>query len=127
MGVIMRSKNADGVDVERAWFPYVSDGNSAPSDAGKSKPRHFLVGALPAYVDAFAITIHNSQGSEFDRVVVVLPEKDIPLMTRELLYTAITRSRNRVEIYGSGGIVRGAVGRKIVRHSGLTTQLKSAL
>jgi exodeoxyribonuclease V alpha subunit len=112
MGVIMRSAGPDGSVAERAWFPG-PDGT----------PRAFLIGALPAHVDAFAITIHNSQGSEFDKVIIVLPEKDTPLMTRELLYTAVTRARKDALLYGTETIVKAAVERKIVRHSGLASHL----
>ena len=55
-------------------------------------------------------------------MAIVLPEKDTPLLTRELLYTAITRARHKATIFGSAEIVRGAVGRKIVRHSGLAAR-----
>jgi exodeoxyribonuclease V alpha subunit len=115
MGVIMRSASPDGTVAERAWFP-------GPDEA----PRAFLIGALPAHVDAFAITIHNSQGSEFDKVFIVLPEKDTPLMTRELLYTAVTRARKEALIFGTETIVQAAVERRIVRHSGLGMHLRKA-
>lgn len=112
MGVIMRSSGADGAVAERAWFP-----------GPEGTPRAFLIGALPAHVDAFAITIHNSQGSEFDKVFILLPEKDTPLMTRELLYTAVTRARREALIFGTETIVKAAVERRTVRHSGLGTHL----
>lgn len=112
MGVIMRSPSQDGTVAERAWFPG-PDGT----------PRAFLIGALPSHVDAFAITIHNSQGSEFDKVFIVLPEKDTPLLTRELLYTAVTRARKEALIFGTDTIVKANVERRIVRHSGLGVQL----
>jgi exodeoxyribonuclease V alpha subunit len=115
MGVIMRSTGPDGTVAERAWFPG-PDGT----------PRAFLIGALPAHVDAFAITIHNSQGSEFEKIFIVLPEKDTPLMTRELLYTAVTRARKDALIFGTEPIVKAAVERRIVRHSGLGAHLAKA-
>jgi exodeoxyribonuclease V alpha subunit len=124
MGVIMRTLNEDGELIERAWFQAVQNDTSPESDSKEKKVRTFLVGTLPSHVDAFAITIHNSQGSEFDRVAIILPEHDTPLLTRELLYTAVTRAKRRATIFGSEEIVRGAVGRKIERHSGLGGRLK---
>lgn len=127
MGVIMRSINDEGTEIERAWFEEgkhaKGEGKDVKTESKDAKVRAFLVGALPAYVDAFAITIHNSQGSEFDRVAIILPERDTPLLTRELLYTAITRARRGATVFGTEQIVRGTVARRIVRHSGLGERL----
>jgi exodeoxyribonuclease V alpha subunit len=120
MGVIMRTVNEDGSVSERAWF---GENKDAKGDGKHAKVRAFLVGALPAHVDAFAITIHNSQGSEFDRVAIVLPELDVPLLTRELLYTAITRGRRNVTVFGEEEVLRFAIGRRTERHSGLEGRL----
>lgn len=70
-----------------------------------------------------ALTIHKSQGSEFDRVVVVLPSADSLLATRELLYTAITRARSSVTLIGSLDTVLAALARPTRRASGLRTRL----
>ncbi|MGC5248278.1 exodeoxyribonuclease V subunit alpha [Gordonia sp. DT219] len=72
---------------------------------------------------AYAMTIHRSQGSQFDAVTVVLPPADSPLLTRELLYTAITRAKTRVRIVGSPETLRAAVGRRVHRASGLRSAL----
>ncbi len=74
---------------------------------------------LPAHATAFASTVHKSQGSEYDDVLFVLPETDAPLLTRELLYTAVTRARRRVLLWGRPEVLEKAVARRIVRHSGL--------
>jgi exodeoxyribonuclease V alpha subunit len=78
---------------------------------------------LPEHEKAFAMTVHKSQGSEFDRVLLVLPDRDAPVLTRELLYTGITRGKKSVEILGEDGIFLGAVARRIVRRSGLREKL----
>ncbi|MGH7897830.1 MAG: exodeoxyribonuclease V subunit alpha, partial [Candidatus Binatia bacterium] len=78
---------------------------------------------LPSVETAFALTIHKSQGSEFDEVVVVLPEKPSRVLTRELLYTAVTRARRRVTIIGAPPIVRHAVEHPTERTSGLRERL----
>ena len=74
---------------------------------------------LPRYSDAFALSVHKSQGSEFDEVLVVLPEEDAPLLTRELLYTAVSRAKKRVRIVGREAVLRVALERRARRDSGL--------
>ena len=66
-----------------------------------------------------AMTIHRGQGSQFHRVTVVLPPADSPLLTRELLYTAVTRARSTIRIIGTQAAVRAAVVRQVRRASGL--------
>ena len=78
---------------------------------------------LPAYETVFAMTVHKSQGSEFNRVLLILPDLDSPLLTRELLYTAITRAREKVEIWGKKSIFVSGVKRQIRRISGLNEAL----
>jgi exodeoxyribonuclease V alpha subunit len=70
-----------------------------------------------------AMTIHKSQGSEFDHVMVILPPIGSRLATRELLYTAVTRARRRVSIVGDPAAVRAAVTTRVRRASGLTRRL----
>ena len=74
---------------------------------------------LPAVQPVHAMTIHRGQGSQFRRVSVILPPESSPLLTRELLYTAITRARVHVRVVGSEAAVRAAVTRPIRRASGL--------
>jgi len=74
---------------------------------------------LPEHETVYAASVHKSQGSEFDEVAVVLPESESPLLTRELLYTAVTRARRAVTIYASAAIVASAVTRRVERASGL--------
>jgi len=70
-----------------------------------------------------AMTVHKAQGSQFDRVTVVLPSPDSPLLTQELLYTAITRARTEVTLIGSEESLRRAVRQKARRASGLRDRL----
>jgi exodeoxyribonuclease V alpha subunit len=69
------------------------------------------------------MTIHKSQGSQFDAAAVILPERDSRILTRELLYTAATRARRRLILAGSEEAVRAAVGRPVARASGLGWRL----
>jgi exodeoxyribonuclease V alpha subunit len=86
--------------------------------------RAFSISRLPAHEVAFAMSVHKSQGSEFDGVVVVLPAPGSPLLTRELLYTAVTRTRHSVLVQGTEAAVREAIARPAVRASGLSTALR---
>ena len=74
---------------------------------------------LPAHEPAFALTVHKSQGSEFDRVLLVLPRTVSPVLCRELFYTALTRARTGVTVLGTPEIVRHMVERRTRRRSGL--------
>jgi exodeoxyribonuclease V alpha subunit len=71
-----------------------------------------------------AMTIHKSQGSQAEAVTVLLPPEDSRLLTRELLYTAVTRAKERVRVVGSEVSVRAAVERRAVRASGLRRRLR---
>lgn len=75
---------------------------------------------FPAVVTVFAMTIHRSQGSQYDAVTIVLPEPESSLLTRELLYTAITRARAHVRVIGTPAAIRAAVDRRVLRASGLS-------
>ena len=78
---------------------------------------------LAAVETVHAMTIHKSQGSQFGTAAVVLPDPDSPLLTRELLYTAVTRAQNRLLLAGTEEAVRAAVSRPIARASGLRERL----
>ncbi|MFC1843738.1 exodeoxyribonuclease V subunit alpha [Thermodesulfobacteriota bacterium] len=85
--------------------------------------RDIALPLLPEHETVFAMTVHKSQGSEFARVLLILPDQDSPLLTRELLYTAITRAREKVEIWSSKEIFTAAVKRQVTRTSGLAEAL----
>ena len=78
---------------------------------------------LPGHETVYAMTVHKSQGSEFDQVAVVLPAEPSPVLTIELLYTAVTRGRSGVLLVGSEEILRCTLGRRVQRHSGLRAAL----
>ncbi|UYM04680.1 ATP-binding domain-containing protein [Solicola gregarius] len=69
-----------------------------------------------------AMSVHRSQGSQFDRVTLILPPVDSPLLTRELLYTAVTRAKEHVRIVGTRDALAQAIERPVVRASGLRTR-----
>ena len=72
---------------------------------------------------AHAMTVHRSQGSQFDEVTVLLPEAGSRVLTRELFYTAVTRARSTVRVVGTEDAVRAAVGRPARRATGLARRL----
>ncbi len=86
--------------------------------------RRFMPVRLPSHETAWALTVHKSQGSEFREVMVVLPETDHQLLSRELLYTAVTRAREKVFIRDPASLCGQMVNRAIDRSSGLAEQLR---
>ena len=97
----------------RAWF---RDGAGGLRDIGLNR--------LPEYLPAWAISVHKSQGSEFDRVLLLLPEESVGEgLTRELLYTAISRARHEFRLLASPEVLRHTVNRLTRRHSGLAVRL----
>jgi len=85
--------------------------------------RSLAASRLPVYQPVFAMTVHKSQGSEFDHVLLLLPETRSPVITRELLYTAITRAKKKVVIAGSRSVIQQAISTPIERASGLMDYL----
>ncbi|MGA7800975.1 MAG: exodeoxyribonuclease V subunit alpha [Gammaproteobacteria bacterium] len=78
---------------------------------------------LPAHQTCYALTVHKSQGSEFDEVLTVLPQEDTRVLGRELLYTAVTRARRKVVVAGPREVIAAAVARRTERRSGLRDSL----
>lgn len=91
-----------------------------PSDEGV---RLLAPARLPVHETAWAMTVHKSQGSEFDEAALVLPDEQSELVTRELVYTAVTRARRSAAIWASEEALRAGCRRRIVRHSGLVRRL----
>jgi len=92
----------------RAFFP-----------DGRGGVRALSAGRLPIHESAIAMSVHKSQGSEFDVVDLVLGDRASRLMTRELLYTGVTRARTRLRIHATEAVLRDAVERPVSRDSGL--------
>ncbi len=91
--------------------------------SAEGKLRRVLPSRLPIHETAFAMTVHKSQGSEFARVLLLLPERDSPLLTRELLYTGLTRARQGLEIWATESVLRAAIAKQVRRSSGLREAL----
>ncbi|MBU2521342.1 MAG: exodeoxyribonuclease V subunit alpha [Proteobacteria bacterium] len=85
--------------------------------------KQFLPYRLPQHETVYAMTVHKSQGSEFENVFLVLPDKDYPVLSRELIYTGITRASQSVTILGKEEVLRTSISRVIERKSGLHDSL----
>lgn len=101
----------DGSGRLKVWFR-TSDG-----------PRSLLPSALPGHETVYAMTIHKSQGSEFSHVALLLPDVDTPVLTRELLYTGITRARHSLAVVGPESVFQAGIERRTRRESGLAERL----
>ena len=110
-GIVLRNEAGRPV----VWFPELSDAAGGPRLV--SPPR------LPPHESFFAVTVHRAQGSEYDEVAVVPGPADSRVATRELLYTAVTRARERVTVYAARDSVAAAVGRAAERSTGLPDAL----
>lgn len=86
--------------------------------------KRYNPGFLTETAKVFAMTVHKSQGSEFDSCLIILPPKDSPLLTNELLYTAVTRARKKVVILSTMDVLKTCILRKTERMSGLSSFFK---
>ena len=93
--------------------------------AGTRKIRRVSVEAMPRHETAWALTVHRSQGSEFDAVLLVLPPTPHELVTPELMYTGVTRARSRVLVVADDAAIRGACEARDPRRTGLFEKLRS--
>lgn len=95
-----------------------------PSAEAPDGVRHVALSRLPAHEGAFAMTVHKSQGSQYERVAFVLAGRPSPIQTRELVYTAVTRAKDRLDWFGSTGELGAALSRRVVRASALAELLE---
>jgi len=110
VGICLADGSGGGIT---AWFP----------GDDPAHPRGFHPAALPAHESAFAMTVHKAQGSEFDQVWLQLPRRDNRVLSRELLYTGITRARHGLHLAGSAEVIEAALARYASRCSGLAWRL----
>ncbi|MFI5352514.1 MAG: exodeoxyribonuclease V subunit alpha [Candidatus Binatales bacterium] len=111
-GIAVRVRPPEGRPLMMAVFPRGDD---------------FVAFRLDAMRDdlelCYAMTVHKAQGSEFDTVALILPATDIPILTREIVYTAVSRARKSMTIVGDEEILRLGISRKAERYSGLSEQI----
>lgn len=109
VGIILHDPEANDM---RAFFP-----------AAGGKIKKISPSRLPEHETVYAMTVHKSQGSEFDKVLLILPEKDSPVLTRELIYTGITRAKKDLDLWMRADVLRKGLSRRTRRTSGLRDAL----
>lgn len=109
-GIILPDLESDGS--YRAYF-----------QSAEGPLRKILPVKLPEHENVYAMTVHKSQGSEYDHIVIILPDKPVPVLTKELLYTAVTRARGSVEIWAGVDVLAWTIRNPIKRVSGLRDEL----
>ena len=110
----------DGQNQRRVWFPDLAGQNADDSRLLVSPSR------LPEHESFFALTVHRAQGSEYDEVIFIPGDVDSRVNTRELLYTAVTRARNKVTVRADARTVAAAIRRTTTRATGLPQRLRDA-
>jgi len=91
---------------------------------GQGGVRWVLPSRLDAVETVWAMTVHKSQGSEYDHVLVVLPDRDAPVLTRELLYTGVTRAKSKLTWWApQPAVLFSAVRQRVIRSGGLADGL----
>ncbi len=110
VGVLLNRGDGRGIT---AWFP------------GLQEPRSVPLAALPSHDTAWAITVHRSQGSEFESVLLVLPPQAHELAGPELLYTGMTRARARILLAADEVALRAACQQRPPRRTGLLEKLRA--
>ena len=93
---------------------------------GDGGPRSWLPAALPRHQSAFALTVHKAQGSEFDEVLLAFPARGARVLSRELLYTGLTRARSALTLWAGDAVLADAIARRAQRWSGLADRLRTA-
>ncbi|MHB1375159.1 MAG: ATP-binding domain-containing protein, partial [Thauera sp.] len=113
IGLCLPDPAADGA--LRVFFP-------APGGGFRALPPL----RLPAHDSAFALTVHKSQGSEFEEIALVLPHTPARVLTRELIYTGVTRAAQRVTVAGAGEVFLAGCAARSERASGLRDRMREA-
>ena len=111
IGVVVNVQDSDGAINRRVFFE---------SEDGE---RYLTPAELPQFEVCYAMTVHKSQGSEYDNLVVILPDENSPLLTRELVYTAVTRTKKSLTIAGTSKAFLQSINNESTRYSGLRTLL----
>jgi exodeoxyribonuclease V alpha subunit len=113
-----------------ASSPSSNDDNSVPRlkvyfELPDGSVKAVLPSRVPDHETAYAMTIHKSQGSEFDLTLMILPPDFSPILTRELIYTGITRAKKRLMIFSDTNVLKRGIKVKTERVSGLGSRLTS--
>ncbi|WP_225737618.1 exodeoxyribonuclease V subunit alpha [Dyella acidiphila] len=121
VGIALRMPGSDGVVRLYVAFPATRDAQ----EQNGAQVRFVLPSRLGDVETVYAMTVHKSQGSEFEHTMLVLPDEDSPILTRELLYTGITRARRWLSLVGTAASIEQALSQRTRRYSGLAERLSS--
>lgn len=114
IGIMLRNQDNENQDNELKAYFQLSDGQIKP----------FQPSRLPLHETAYVMTVHKSQGSEFEHTALVLPDQFSPVVSRELVYTAVTRAREKLTLYARKAVLAKAVTTPTQRRSGLEEWFK---
>jgi len=137
---VMVTRNDHGLGLYNGDIGICMLDNRTPEEGGDETPRlkvyfelpdgsvkSILPSRVPEHETAYAMTIHKSQGSEFDLTLMILPPDFTPILTRELIYTGITRAKNRLMMFCDQSVLKRGVKVRTTRNSGLVSRLGEAL
>lgn len=102
----------------KVFFP-----GSSESDETENEFKSFSPVRLPKHETTWAMTIHKSQGSEFNQVILILPQEEMPLLTRQLVYTGITRAKEKVSIVATEDVVKAGINAEVVKATRIDQKL----
>jgi|SaaInlStandDraft_4_1057021.scaffolds.fasta_scaffold00072_34 exodeoxyribonuclease V alpha subunit len=125
---IMMTSNVYQYDIHNGDIGIIWPDNSGQLkiwfEISEEEYRSLSLSQCPEHKTAYAMTVHKSQGSEFNHILLILPYTETAVSTRELFYTGITRAAESVEIWGSEAIIKSTIRQKTLRVSGLMERLK---
>ena len=111
-------------DIGLVWKPENASQPVVAFPGANNSFRMITFSEMPPFESVFAMTVHKSQGSGYSQVMILFPAKDCPILTRELIYTAITRAKDSIRLYASKEILEKSLRTPTVRYSGMKNQLK---
>ena len=126
VGVTLRMRGPDGELHLYVAFPMARDTSLVGAGDDGIDIRCVLPSRLGDVETVYAMTVHKSQGSEFEHVALVLPDENSTILSRELLYTGVTRARRWLSLFAGMAGVEAAIGQQTRRYSGLSDRLTSA-
>ena len=127
VGVCVLVNNGGGKPLLQVAFERTPDAPSAVSGTTDAGVRLLDPMTLPPHEDAFALTVHKSQGSEYARVAVLLPpDSTSPLLVRQMLYTGLSRAKSSLELWAMREVAEKALSTRLTRHGRLADRVRGA-
>ena len=110
-------------DIGVVWRKQEAGSSVVHFPVGDGSMRAIARERLPEYENAHAMTVHKSQGSEFEHVLLIIPDLEVPVLTRSLIYTGLTRAKVSLLVMANKSILRWAIDRQVIAQSGLSEAL----